>query len=264
MNASFSNLHLKTSTAVPSKVPGGVLIRTSRGASKTSSSTILDLCPHRTADVGWEGSRNRTEVPVWFTMFKLPWLRHLWWMSKVTRVYQLGAKNLLSLKLVTFRSWNVCFLKVSKDDVASSLCIFAKHCFLGKHLLSKITLPSSCQVQDTMATLYMSSTGGVDWRVPYEVLAPWQPWLVAATREDQKRFMLGKLELNAATRCSLVFICKLNLSMLVFNRPNGKPVCFCWWPCQVFSMTIYSCIWQHLYLQKSRKALARCFCCSGR
>ena len=28
------------------------------------------------------------------------------------------------------------------------------------------------QVQQTMATLYMSSTGGVDWRVPYEVLVP--------------------------------------------------------------------------------------------
>lgn len=34
--------------------------------------------------------------------------------------------KIFSLKLVTFRSWNVCFLKVSKDDVASSLCIFAK------------------------------------------------------------------------------------------------------------------------------------------
>lgn len=126
MYASFSHLHLKTSTVVPSKVPGEVLIRTSPGASKTSSSTILDLCPHRTADVGWEGSRNRTEVPVWFTMFKLPWLRHLWWMSKVTRIYINWEPKIFSLKLVTFRSWNVCFLKVSKDDVASSLCIFAK------------------------------------------------------------------------------------------------------------------------------------------
>ena len=38
-------------------------------------------------------------------------------------------------------------------------------------------------VETTMATLYMSSTGGVDWKGPYEVLAAWNRLETAVAKQ---------------------------------------------------------------------------------